>query len=653
MSGDTTYLLAIALGPVQDFIAASRKARDLWYGSSMLSQLSRVAAKSLEADPGTELIFPASDALTGNHAVANKLLVSTTGNPAALADAARKAVRETLEGMWNALVSTIGELSSGTVDTGLAREQLEDFVEWYAAWVPYEAVGYEDARQRVERLLAGRKTLREFNPAAGRDMRPKSSLDPSRESIVDLTNDTDRRAARRLRLKGSEALDGISLIKRLSNIKHPEDEKRLIEARFVSTSRVAIDPFIRALRALNPACLDDLRNQAEALDDTDLVESFHTGERTGLDRYKDFPFDSQLFYEASVDSVRNTLTRELPGGPSAMQVDAVRNILSLIRGFTNQHRDWRELPAYYAVLRADGDRMGKAIGALKKKQDHQTLSTQLGTFAERAGAIVREHFGAMIYSGGDDVLAFLPLDTALPCADALRLEFSEIIRNALQDHPKLEQPTLSVGIAIGHYAEHLQTMLRRAGDAEKAAKGPRNALAVSFQAHSGGGDPRTVVHSWNDDPVQTHWAIALEFHRHDTLPDGAAYELDALRREFRAAQAHGVFPSGQAAAKLLVKETVRILKRKRVQGGTKKVQEEIIDNVQSRLESPPEGQTPLDVLGSCVNEVIVARRMYRLLMDPGSAAFTLWYGALTDVKTSASEAESTLEPAAIATEVQS
>ncbi|MGI8643350.1 MAG: type III-B CRISPR-associated protein Cas10/Cmr2 [Thermomicrobiales bacterium] len=653
MSGETTYLLAIALGPVQDFIAASRKARDLWQGSQMLSELSTTAAESLESDPDTELIFPTTTSLGQKHAVANKLLVSTTGNPPALANAARAAVQKNLMDMWDDLKPIIDTLPKDTVDPPdpqgrrVAIRQVADFIEWYAAWVPYDPgideiedpLSYRKARKRVELLLAGRKALREFTPAAGVDMRPKSSLDPSRESIVDFDRNANPQAVRTLRLKGAEQLDAISLIKRLTG-----------KNRFVSTSRVAIDPFIRAMEKLDPSRLATLKTHAKALRDTDLVEGFNPGEGSGLTRYAAFPFDSQLLYESSAESARKTLEKEPGAPPTTMQQDAVKNIFALIRGFTDEHREWRELPAYYAVLRADGDRMGRAIGALPTKKDHQDLSIELGKFAEEAGNIVREHFGAMIYSGGDDVLAFLPLDTALPCADTLRRKFSEIIREALAKHPKVEQPTLSVGVAIGHYAEHLQTMLKRSADAEKAAKGPRNALAVTFQAHSGGGDPRIVVHSWDDDPVRKFWATAIEFHRHETLPDGAAYELDALRREFRDAHKDGVFAADaargltadQVAGELLVKETVRILKRKRVKGGAAKVQKEIIDALALRLAPqpavpvpdpdtaetppniPPEIDRALDVLGKFVDEVIVARRIARLLGNQTSEAVSLW-----------------------------
>ena len=42
------YLLSVTVGPVQDFIAAARRCRDLWFGSYLLSEVSKAAAKALQ-----------------------------------------------------------------------------------------------------------------------------------------------------------------------------------------------------------------------------------------------------------------------------------------------------------------------------------------------------------------------------------------------------------------------------------------------------------------------------------------------------------------------------------------------------------------------------------------------------------------------------
>src|ERR1019366_10068292 len=51
------HLLVFSIGPVQEFIAAARRTRDLWVGSEMLSEVSRAAAGVIGDG---RLIFPPS-----------------------------------------------------------------------------------------------------------------------------------------------------------------------------------------------------------------------------------------------------------------------------------------------------------------------------------------------------------------------------------------------------------------------------------------------------------------------------------------------------------------------------------------------------------------------------------------------------------------
>ena len=73
-----SHLLAISVGPVQEFIAAARRTRDLWFGSYLLSEISRAVAKAVE-NQGGKLIFPASSDAEN---VANVILAELhTGDP--------------------------------------------------------------------------------------------------------------------------------------------------------------------------------------------------------------------------------------------------------------------------------------------------------------------------------------------------------------------------------------------------------------------------------------------------------------------------------------------------------------------------------------------------------------------------------------------
>ncbi len=50
-------ILSLGLGPIQDFISAARRTRDLWFGSFLLSEISKATAKAVRGQNGC-LIFP-------------------------------------------------------------------------------------------------------------------------------------------------------------------------------------------------------------------------------------------------------------------------------------------------------------------------------------------------------------------------------------------------------------------------------------------------------------------------------------------------------------------------------------------------------------------------------------------------------------------
>jgi len=85
------YLFLVTIGPVQGFIKTARRSRDLWFGSWLLSELSKVAAKTIvDQNSLQNLIFPAPhDAPTlgagSTLSVANKIVALVPRPPGDLA----------------------------------------------------------------------------------------------------------------------------------------------------------------------------------------------------------------------------------------------------------------------------------------------------------------------------------------------------------------------------------------------------------------------------------------------------------------------------------------------------------------------------------------------------------------------------------------
>lgn len=589
------YLVAISIGPVQEFIAAARKTRDLWRGSALLCEVVRAVARHLrdEKNARFELIFPTEEALYPvadtqdiYPPVANRILAiarSPVKDMDKLLVGARRAARQELERAY-ARVLGLGQVKrcKAFLDSRTFHHQIDTFLEFACAWVAYEESGDEEAyaraRTRVERLLAARKALREFEQPSGRPGIPKSALDPSRDSVVFLPDDPSKRSevTRLLGLRPGEQLDGISLIKRL-------DRPR----RFVSVARVAADPFIRRLGKSCSGDLEQLLTIARDLDDKECraVERFATGKGSGLEHYAVFPFDTQLWYEDGARDPEIDLS----------QREAAQKFFQTVQTAVGKLKI-PGVPSYLAVLAADGDRMGQVLRKRRTPDNHREFSKALTKFAAKAGSIVAEHHGALVYSGGDDVLAFLPLDQALPCADSLRRAFASELGES--------GASLSVGIAVGHYSEPLDLLLRWARGAEHTAKEPRNALAVALYARSGG-SAITVVRPWTDEPLSA-WQRWVDWHRGDRLPDGCAYELRRLAREL-----DGLGVAETEVGLLAEAEARRILTRKRAGHGREPLADEQVESVLGAIRAAV-AHNPCHAtaeLRRIADEIIIARRI--------------------------------------------
>ncbi len=131
------YILALSLGPVQEFIAAARKTRDLWFGSELLSRTARAAALSLHGQQGVDLVFPAPEGLRDDVyvPVPNKIVAVVHANPTALAQQAREAAQEYLWGQRDAALNNMDRRRAlHLINQDLLDAQLTDFLEFYAAW---------------------------------------------------------------------------------------------------------------------------------------------------------------------------------------------------------------------------------------------------------------------------------------------------------------------------------------------------------------------------------------------------------------------------------------------------------------------------------------------------------------------------------------
>jgi CRISPR-associated protein Cmr2 len=567
------YLLTLSLGPVQSLIGAARRTRDLWCGSWLLSEAARAAARVLhEAQPGC-LIFPCPDnpdvdlapcdgpgAVGDEGNVANIIRATMTlpdGDAVGeLAGRARDAAVARLRDM--------GEQARGRLDQALREDiwqvQIDDLLESFAAWVELsaDAGDYGAASERLGGLLAARKASRDFAPAPLLDGAPlpKSSLDGARETV--LPKWPEGHSARlKLGLSDNEQLDALGVIKRMA----------VNAEQFTAYARIAADPWLAALSADDRA---RLRDEYQPLVRLGLA----TGARGNADTYQVFPFDAQLLFDFRLRNAEAQNRKALEDSnlqpPEQERQTALRDALSRLRAVLRQVGRGDAPVPYAVILKADGDRMGKLLAAAGTVEQARLISRALHAFASEVRRLVREQRGHAVYAGGDDVLALVPLASALSCAESLAEAFKRHLHPIAADlHvASADLPTLSVGLGIGHLMEPLGALRARADEAEHRAKGSgrgdeRNALAIVLGVRSG------AEHHWRAQwsAADAHAALASfsAAFRCGALPSRVAFDLGASDRRLAWLRDD----TSATAGAMRQAEVQRVLDRARAEGGTK------------------------------------------------------------------------------------
>ena len=576
-----THLFVLSIGPVQDFIAAARRTRDLWFGSHLLSELARTAARTLLAD-GAQLIFPAPEnkddlAESSDLPVANVVLAEIPSEsrhrPLQLADRCREAVQAHWLNFAEEAYSEAQRRSRGSVTDSIWQEQARDVIETFAAWVPLAAADtYTSARKRLMSLLAARKATRDFQAANGHWNVPKSSLDGARESVLALNLSAPQRF--RLGLTEGEQLDVVGLTKRLAGGRQS----------YPSVARVAADPWLRGAASKRSEALGRLCDAAKPLVPT-LISGVPESDSRDPN-YSYFPFDGTILFSNRHARIAKD------AGLSREQGDTQLRPLKELVDTLGQ-----PLP-YLAVLAADGDKMGEILNALQTADAHRKFSQKLARFAQDAGQIVKNYSGVAIYTGGDDVLALLPVDNALKAARELREKF---IKTVVQSAPPSEKPTLSVGVAVGHFMEPLEDLRAYAIAAEQHAKRPRqgdpdstdrNGIAV--HVHPRSGTDFSIRECWREgsDSLDHRLKCWAGFFDQAKLPKGLPYEIRTLANTFEG------WSDAEILALALPAELRRILRRKQTQldEGEKAWIEKQFDSVKER-----------QALKALARELLVAR----------------------------------------------
>ena len=346
---------------------------------------------------------------------------------------------------------------------------------------------YQTQYQTVQLLMEERKLTRTFLQQHGSSAR-KCPQCGHREVMGPEKNDANKEfwnylsdATRNqfpFRLKAKECLCGVCLVKRF--ISENALEPAVSQIPFDSTTDIASTDFRLRLKR----SVEDTNGSHYISDFVSKINVLRKimGKKE-VTRVDEIPshwlYQEGLTLQSLADETPLHVTHELTG---AIQ-SAEESRMNLVRNLKV------EPSKYYTLLMLDGDDMGKHISSLDLKKQRD-LSASLLLLGNRTMPDIIDNTwkGYTIYSGGDDLLAFGPVEGVLESTKAL----FEAFRTALPGK------TCSVAIVLAHHQDSLRTALSELRLSLKRAKTlyGKDAVAITIMKSSGtevrGGFKRTI-----------------------------------------------------------------------------------------------------------------------------------------------------------------
>jgi CRISPR-associated protein Cmr2 len=577
-------ILHLSLGPVQAFVAQARRTRDFWAGSFLLSTLAAVAMREVRAQDG-KVLFPRPDeeflrALSGQSVERTpqqgvapnrfKASVPPEFDPGAVCQAVRLAWVGVAGLAWKRLPERIRDGHEGLrrvwsrqigvdLETGEPHER-DPF--WQISWALGGEADGEDLLDRRKHLRtamppseAGAKCMlmEGWQELSGVERPSGDVLEAFWKPVREHVNGHNKSD-----LVDGEQLCALSFVKRV--FPHVFDELEPVPmpggwafsgwklaTGVPSVAYLAAAPWLaRAVAAIDEARATKFIEASQPLDAGSerrtklrLVEDA-VQTRPGLRAFAHL--DGSLFFESSLaaEYLRELKADGMEEGTARGVIDRATSALRAIRELRtptlrNPEATLGAPRPEFAVLAMDGDDLGRNMAQPEKQP---AITEALARFASKAPEIVERHSGFLVYAGGDDVRALLPVPGALHCARELRSHYESCFAGTEI------LSTLSGAVLFAHHKLPLGHVLHEAHELlDGVAKDGRGRDAIAVQVSTRGGD----LLRWAQP-----WAVALG--------EGEALVLEGLAAQMAAGEApfsHRFFHRIEALLRLVNADPAR------------------------------------------------------------------------------------------------
>lgn len=448
-------LFILTVGPVSSFIEGSRKMRDLYGGSFLLSYLMNEVLKEIHSDSfqyknNLCVIIPCFKENQKSYNIPNRLVGITDldeKDQKELGTQLEKYILETYKKICKRVYSCV-KISKEKYE--IISNQLRSMLHIYWTFVPLKN-GYNKDYPLLVNKINQIKSIRPFTQLK-EPAHKKCSLYPQLNAII--VNSPN--------LKENE--------KHINLVHSTKDNKFM----YAVKEKEHLSSFAFLKRAMTYANIDGydssitsvaymLANNSVGRSFPDLLKNFRKLEESG-----------------GIESVYDLQNKQRLTTEEYSQ----QNIETAHKVYQELIDNKIELKCYYAIIKIDGDGFGDLYRKHAEITAHKVFSRNIIKFSTYAKDIINKYDGVTIYAGGEDFLVFLPIDNIFLALKELRLNFQQAIK-----YPGYEKSlTFSAGITIAHYMEPLSEVIRYTSEMEHYAKqidSEKDAFAIKLMKRSG------------------------------------------------------------------------------------------------------------------------------------------------------------------------
>jgi|GEM_PF-2855464 len=500
-----SYLLGITIGPVQTYIEDSRKLRDLYSSSRIISDIAKETYKYIKSvSKDCKLIYPNYEDIDDVD-YSNYMIFEIED----FIDL--KSLENDIFNEFNYKIQDINKdinAGSQSFHKGYINIIKENF---HLFWAMEEIVDnkYDEAYEKLTRLMLNIKNTYEFDQFE--QISGKKCLICGKRNIV--TPNLESKIRRKYMLNSDEELCSLCLFKRY----YLKDEKlKSVYAVSIKNWKKDNEKTIKSLRNELKELFDEEDKYYNPNKVDNVIKILKLKEEIEIEKSKKIPKD----LEKKINKIKSDLKDNVELKNALKRFEDIKKTMDKIY-FNKVETQNIELPNYeYCFIQFDIDNLGCWMSGkyLEDKKDLRKYQTEFSNVLIRFSEKLRESLKGkcnIIYSGGDDFLSILPSENVIEVIEIIEKEFKNEIEKNLDKYMTYDRKiTYSTSITIAQCKDPMSYALSKTRVELKSVKNryenkeiEKNGVVINYIVSNG----KEITCYLQQDNLEKYFQLIKEF----------------------------------------------------------------------------------------------------------------------------------------------